>query len=464
MAVFEDVVSGCVEHQKTPATIRNRASGDDAKGSFSIPDTGAQINDDTGGEISDSSPLQVIGKGKDHPPSSCIGIGDGLGTRARSGTDEDFHCKPSNTSDEGATAVLSHSNGDCPQISSTRGYHRAKSTGATPGGAGATTPPSSVGFESIQSLAGGEVAAAATPSPMDVVVESHVSVDEGELGSLLSTFERQLERGAELVRRFEKVAKPSLALGNDVKTEKGKGKAESGNTDMMSTMISSSNSSGENQFAEISNIATNIDGIAVETVHSVPEPARIGATPGEVDTESDREPERTEILSTTEEALLYHSGVSKQTSRNRGESIKRSLSGLGEQNPSPDTNTTKDEDHEDYEFMFDDEEMVVGQKSVQFTDESRWSTHEVRACFEQHELGELFYTTAELDSMLEETESEEASERSNARVTQREESLDDTAAVGGNQVPKRRGSSSGAEENVSFEKISFDDEDSDYDF
>lgn len=139
----------------------------------------------------------------------------------------------------------------------------------------------------------------------------------------------------------------------------------------------------------------------------------------------------------------------------------RSLPAPGEQKSPPNTITTQDEDTEDYEFTFDDEELVAGQKIVRFTDESLWSVHEVRASFEQHELGELFYTTHELDRMLEEAELEEALERSKCSHIQKENMSDDGV--------KKKGLDVGAVleglENASVESLSFDDsDDSDYNF
>lgn len=495
VAALEDPRGVSLDHQKTPAVIRDKASGGDAKTRHAIPDAAARVTDEAPGETKACSPpLQVVRK--DRPSSPCLDIGDGLGTRARSESDEDVLSKqPKNTSDdESATAVLSGSNEDCPHVLSTQSDHRAagslsnppattaETTGAKTGGRGATEPPSPVGVESVQRLARAEAStAAATPSPTGVLVKTHhATVDEGELGSLLSTFERQVERGAELVRRFEEAAKPRLALdGDDVKAERGDhSKPENENTDL-STMTPSSTSSEEKHFSESYNMATDIAGIAVATEQSVPEPV-IGATHSKAEMGSDREPERTEKNSKTEEALLYLGGLPEQPSTGRGAATSRSLSALGEQPPSPATNTTLDEDNEEYEFTFDDEEMIAGggggggQKSVQFTDESRWSTHEVRACFEQHELGELFYTTAELDSMLHEAESEEALERSSALLSQGEELLGDTAVAagggsgsllsGGPKQATTRRASNGAEEVVSIEKVSFDDEDSEYDF
>lgn len=436
---------GCLEHQRTPAIIRYiKAAGDDTKGSIDVADAAAEkVNDGTSDGMTYSSPL-----------SSCKGIGDGLATRARSIRDGDFVRKQPNTSDDGpATTVRLLPRGDCPHVVSTPSHHRAanfwRSPGATTvsdtGGAGSTVSPFSAGVESIQSIARAEASTAATR----VLVESHVSVEDGELGSLLSTFERQVKRGAELVRRFEGAGKPSLELDDDVKAEGGN--LERGNMDLP-IMTPSSTSIEEKRRVEGASIAR----IAAVTPSS------------DVQMESDREPERTEKVSN--EALLYLSGVAEPPSIGGVESINRSLPGLADQkNRSPDTNTTLDVDSEDYEFTFDDEEVVVGQKSVQFTDESRWSTHEVRACFEQHELGELFYTTAELDSMFKEAESETL-ERSSARVSQAEELAEDTAAVDGGSVSlsslarDKVPTSSGADEIVSFEKVSFDDEDSDYDF
>ena len=488
-AVFEDVAGGCLERQETAAITRDGTSGDDVKRRVAFPAAGGIFDGMAArGEAGTSSLLQVVCK--DRPPSSCtIGVGDGpLGTRARSDRDEDALCEQPDTSDEGPTAaVRSPPKEDFAHVFSAQSHRRAagsrssspastaESTGAKIAVAGTTDPSSYVAVERDQSLALAEAStAAATPSPTTgVLAESHTSeAEDGSLNSLLSTFEQQVERGAELARRFEEAAKPrSLALEEDVKAgERDDGKAESGQTNILSTMSPSSVGSEDKQFAESSKIATDI----AETDQSeVPEPVRIGATPGEADARSDREPERTAKTSNPEEGLLCLSGAAEQLSTGRGDStFNRSLAALRERSPSSESNTTLGEDNEDYEFTFDDEEMVVGQKSVQFADESRWSTHEVRACFERHELGDLFYTTAELDSMSEEAEAEEALERSSSRLSRGEKrSEGDTAAVGGglscfggNQAPQGRTSSSGAEETVAFEKVSFHDEDSDYDF
>lgn len=448
ITVCKDAEDGCLGHQKTLEIIRDSASGDDAKGKDIVPDAGTKANDETGGETKELSPLHA--ERDDRPSFSCTGVGD-----------------------EGTTAIVSLSHEEGPQRSSTRGYHRtidswstpattmAELTGATPGGTGTTNPPSSAGVKSNQSL---DASTAATRSPLDMFVESHDSSVEGELGSLLTTFERQVEHGAEVVRRIEEAAKLNSALHDNAKFNGGYGKAESPNTNT-STMTSPSTSSEDNLFADIFNhtaASRDVTGTAEETEQLAPEPETIGATPGEADTGRDREPERTES---------NLSGTDEQAGTDRGDSGNGSLPAAGEQTPSPDTNTTVDADNEDYEFTFDDEEMVVGQKSVQFTDESLWSTHEVRACFEQHELGELFYTTAELDAMLEEAESDEALERSDA--VPREKLLDDTAVAvgggsgsllsfGGSQAPKR--GSNSAEQGILFETFSFDDEDSDYYF
>lgn len=138
-----------------------------------------------------------------------------------------------------------------------------------------------------------------------------------------------------------------------------------------------------------------------------------------------------------------------------------SLLALGRLELSPNTFTTEDEDTEDYEFTFDDEELVTGRKIVRFADESLWSVHEVRASFDQHELGELFYTTNELDRMQEEAELEEALERSKSRDLQEEDNSDDGV--------QKRAHGVGAKleglQNVIFESLTFDDiEDSDCNF
>ena len=489
VAVSDHAGDGCLEHQETPAIITGDASADDAKTRCTLPDAAAKVAHEAGAALTILPPPQVACK--DRPPSPCMGVGDGPGTRARSDGEEVLSKPPDNSGDEGANAVLSGSNEDCcRQVFSTQSHQKAAApwsnplatTTGTPGAtfeeAGEIEPPSPLGVERKQSLARAEASSAATSSPSGVLVDNHrASADEGELGSLLSTFERQLERGAELVRRFEEAAKPSLALDDDeVKAEGGgHGKLEDGNTDL-STMTPSSTSSEEKHFTEDCSFATNTAGLAVATEQSAPDPLRIAATPGKAGTESDREPERTEKNSNTRAEVLYLDGVPEQPSTDEGKCTNPSPSPLEDQTPSPDTDITLDEDNEDYEFTFDDEEVAVGgQKSVQFTDESRWSTHEVRACFEKHELGELFYTTAELDSMLEEAESEEALERSGALLLQESELLGNAEAagvgtgsslsVGGSQAPKR-GAGNRVEEVVSFEKVSvdFDDEDSDYDF
>ena len=83
---------------------------------------------------------------------------------------------------------------------------------------------------------------------------------------------------------------------DDVKAGEGDhdGKAENGHTDIVATMTPSSVSSEDNPFAERSNIATDVTGTAAETEQRGTEPVRVGASPGEADPRSDREPERTE--------------------------------------------------------------------------------------------------------------------------------------------------------------------------
>eukprot|EP00752_Nemacystus_decipiens_P010389 g9258.t1 len=498
-AVFEDVAGGCLEHQKTPAIIRDKESVDDAKGMFTSPDATGGLIGEARAEAEAPSPPQVAPKGR--PLSSRTGVGDRLtGPLARTDSDDGILLKRPNTPYEGATAdaaaaALSLSNDECAQAFPTQTHHRAagswsnppaaatvESSDAKTGGAGANAPPSSAGDESDRGLTRAEASAAANPSSTTgVLVGSRASLDDGELGSLLSTFERQVQRGAELIRSFEEAAMPTcLALDGDVKGgEGGHGKEESGHSDMVATMSPSSVSSEDNQFTEKSSVATNVaaGAAATETEEPLREPVMIAASPGETDPRGDREPERTGKNSNPKEALLSLAPVPEQPNTHRGESINRSLSALGEQSPSPDTDTSLEEDNENYEFTFDDEEMVVGhKKSVQFADESRWRTHEVRACFEQHELGALFYTTAELDSMMEEAEAEEALERSGAPLSQGGERMGDEPAVvggsgsgsllcfGGDQAPPRKASSSGAEEIFSFEHFACDDEDSDYDF
>ncbi|CAM9842857.1 unnamed protein product, partial [Ectocarpus fasciculatus] len=92
--------------------------------------------------------------------------------------------------------------------------------------------------------------------------------------------------------------------------------------------------------------------------------------------------------------------------------------------------TIEDDDDQDYNFVFDEEEPGEScRKSVRFSNECLWSVHEVRASFEQHELAGLFYTTAELDVMLEEAEMEEALDRSRASALSKKD-CDDDGVVG----------------------------------
>lgn len=104
-----------------------------------------------------------------------------------------------------------------------------------------------------------------------------------------------------------------------------------------------------------------------------------------------------------------------------GNPVTRCTPSLQPQSYSPTTSPTDGGSEGEYEFTFDEDETAVsGRKSVQFSDESLWRVHEVRASFEKHELAELFYTSAELDAMVEEAEREEDLERSKGRVLREE--------------------------------------------
>lgn len=76
---------------------------------------------------------------------------------------------------------------------------------------------------------------------------------------------------------------------------------------------------------------------------------------------------------------------------------------------------TEDEE-EDYTCdVFEPATSISDQKKVHFSDKASWIVHEVRASFERHELTELFYSSAELDRMLEEVEQEESDHQSGAQ-------------------------------------------------
>lgn len=174
------------------------------------------------------------------------------------------------------------------------------------------------------------------------------------------------------------------------------------------------------------------------------------------------------IACVAEEAMAAPAG--------RTESTSPDLPTVEKRESSPDTATVEDEDDQDYNFVFDEEEpRDSSRKNVRFSDEALWRVHEVRASFEQHELAELFYTTAELDVMLEEAEMEEALDRSKASALQEKDCDDDRVVRDKNDsipigVESTRiggvvgGAYLGGIENVSIESLSLDDEDSDYTF
>lgn len=78
----------------------------------------------------------------------------------------------------------------------------------------------------------------------------------------------------------------------------------------------------------------------------------------------------------------------------------------------PTTNICADAEGDDEGYECDG---FDNQKNVRFSDERLWTVHEVRASFEQHEVGQLFYTAAELDRMMEEVEDEEQLQAATSR-------------------------------------------------
>lgn len=239
--------------------------------------------------------------------------------------------------------------------------------------------------------------------------------------------------------------------------------------------------------ADRSDASTEVDRLAAERESKEAGPDEAEAVvpkiiPKDVDLggvrESDEGHERTDghsatgdepsIACVTEEAMAAPAG--------RTECVSPTLPTVEKRESSPDSATIEDEDDHDYNFVFDKEEPGDScRKSVCFSDESLWRVHEVRASFERHELAELFYTTAELDVMLEEAEMEEALDRSKASASQ-EKGCDDDEVLGDNNdsipigVESTRiggvvgGADLGGAENMSIESLSVDDEDSDYNF
>ncbi|CAN0565457.1 unnamed protein product, partial [Ectocarpus sp. 12 AP-2014] len=144
--------------------------------------------------------------------------------------------------------------------------------------------------------------------------------------------------------------------------------------------------------------------------------------------------EKTDGYSATrgEPSIACVAGEAMAAPAGRSESNSPDLPPFEKRESSPDTASLGDEDDQDYNFVFDDEEPGDSwRKNVRFSDQALWRVHEVRASFEQHELAELFYTTAELDVMLEEAEMEEALDRSKASALQ-EKNCDGEGVLGDN--------------------------------
>lgn len=430
---------GCLDRQGrqvTKATARaNEASGVDAEGGLKIVDATVEKDGGTHGLDQDQECSPLLGAGRDDCPSPSY---SDLGSNNR----------------PGGLAQKKKPNEDHP--------HR--------GGSG-DDPPNVVGGanNAIREAEGREPSAAPAgnapfPSPSGVLLESQFDAveEDHELGLILSSFERKLERGAALVRDC---GEPS-----DVgEAEEENDHPESGCAEVVS---SSSLCSEESRFSGRSNNGSDDTAGQGEATHAAnPEvaggvQAKIGS-PKIFASDADREREESTRNKKNEGALSP--GPNADALGERGDSANRSLVlAAGERKLSPETATTEDEDNEDYDFTFDDDDLVPGHKTVQFTDESRWSVHEVRESFQQHELGELFYSTAELDVMQEEAELEEALERSKAIASQKEEALEKGGgslllSLGGNSAQKRE-ASGGDVETASSESLFFDCEGSEYSF
>ncbi len=419
---------GCLERQGRQVTTTARAS--EAGGVDADRHVDATVEKGGGGygpdQYQECSPL--LGTGRDDRPSPSFGdLGSSNGP--------------------GALARKQQPDGDQP--------HR--------GGTG-DGPPTVVGEANneIRVGEGREPSAAPSgnahcPSPTGVLVERQFDgvEDDRELGLILSSFEQKMELGAGLVRGCEEP-------NDDGETEEGNDQPEIGRAEAVSF---SSSCSEESHFAGSNNNGSAVPelGQREATPVAIPEVA-VGihaafGSPKIFASDVDRESGEPTRNSKTECVL----SPEKDNSANR-----KIFPDEGERKLSPEVATTEDEDNEDYDFTFDDDELVPDHKTVQFTDESRWSVHEVRESFQQHELGELFYTTAELDVMQEEAELEEALERSKYIASQREDALDKGGgglllSLGGKSAQKRE-ASGGDVETASSESLSFDYEGSEYSF
>ena len=463
---------GCLESQRRPVTTivgaektvsiedgaeRGLNNADDAAAKKGHG-RNARHGSNARGQKEECSPLLAAGR-HDHPSPSSRGIGnsDGLGTLARN---EQPH--------EERRHRVRDCTGDLPRV--TR--------------ASTTTPRSVVvGVNSTTLAEGGEATAAAVeisagPPPTGVLVEnkSDSGDEECELGMILASFERQLERGAALVRGCEEAPHAVAERNDDGEAGNGNERPESECAEEVSISSSSIVCGEDSHFSG----ASSNDGVTVpelEQREATSEAA--GELRAEIDfpeiVASDVERKLEGLARNSEiEDATHPSSVSGTTVDARrevgGNSVRRSLlAAPGELKPPPDTATTEDEDDDDYDFTFDDEELVPGRKTVQFTDESGWSVHEVRESFQQHELGELFYTTAELDVMQEEAEMEEALERSKSVVSQKKDALGNGGGscllYSGDKSVQKRGVSIGDIETASSsESLSFEFEGSEYSF
>lgn len=504
---------GGIECQRISEPIRADSNRRSVRGINVFADAPTRANDGEGrNNRGDAPPLVLVCS--NHQDD------DGLETRTfdKSNSNVDSPCNESSTLGDDPT-VPSSFNEELPPFFSSRDHHRqivsgndppatnsVESTGTTTKGtptvsytsSGPTTPPSPVGAVKNRSLKRGDISTAATRNsafssragvlggsqPAGVEesvgfkVAGSVAAPGLRLPTPMSSFEIQLECGAALDQGCEQASKPVVAQKDNSSAscfDEGHDQPEGENADMSTTTAKLYEEKcigiGE------SDVSTDIDDFtAIKEVMEL-EPRRTEAIflgkSGEGGDEAATVLREAKVVTVTRESgseqeraetVAEVGGISGKPVAVPAEGAgpySPSLPALREQKTSPSSINTEDENTEEYEFTFDDEELVAGPKMVRFTDESLWSVHEVRASFEQHELGELFYTTHELDCMLEEAELEEALERSKPRDLQEEDYSDDAVRKKGLGV----GAVLEGVEHVSVESLSIgDSEESDYNF
>lgn len=124
---------------------------------------------------------------------------------------------------------------------------------------------------------------------------------------------------------------------------------------------------------------------------------------------------------------------------------------------------TRDEgnDSGSEDYACDDFEPITSnEKNVRFLDDAvLCSVHEVRASFQPHELGDLFYSAADMDRMYDEMEREEACEQIHGEVAGERDDGGSLILKGGTEADLGAVGGESVEE-ISFESYSFDGDDS----